>query len=236
MDYTQRIDSLFNRFNNIFDEQMMEESKLKEFVPEVRQKRIIEWRQKKMDVIGKEALELHASLKSELISGLKKIPSLKYPLRFGNTTSDKQLGETIRSNAFAFINSTKDLASIKNEIQFSFDTGTTDYFSSLIDVINSRRPDQIGLSRLPKEERDFYLFTDELQKKFESDKNISAINQETEKLKSSLKEVEFFQSDFETSEMLIPLRTAKQLSASELSGNKTLLDAANKAMFYFKEG
>ena len=234
MDYQQKIDSLFNTFNNIFDEQKIEESKLKEFVPEVVKEKIGKWKAGKIDAIRKDVSNLRIELKSELNVRTKKIPLLKYPLR--NSISDQQkiIGELQRQNAFTFINSAKDRSSIKNEVQFAFDSGSIDYFNSLIDGISLKRPNQVELSTATKEEREFYNYIDKIQKQFQTENNITGINDEIGKLKSSLREVEFIQENLESNELLLPLRKIKEYSSQELL-SLNLVNAANKSVQYFSK-
>ena len=196
--YQEKIDTLYQRFNDITPEEIKEAEKLKDFVPGVVQEKMSKWRQEKIKDIKTSASDLSDRIKRELNELIKKVPAIKYPLRFSVLSTDRTNGELQRLNAFQFLNNVKDFKQIKQEIETAISSGLTDYANTFIDILDANKPNEIDLSKADKQTIDFYRFIDTVKKEVERDNKISGINDEIKELKLSKMELEFLLQNIET--------------------------------------
>jgi|GEM_PF-4681789 len=169
--------------------------------------KLTQWRAEKVNPILKRINYLVSDVSDEIKKESKKIPSIKFPLRFSVSSFDKTLGEIQRTNAFQFYNTVKDKNSILNEIDSAFQTEQTDYANNLIEIIGLNKPDEIAFSSASKEDREFYQAVENRKKEFELKNNITSANESLEKLELIKLELQFILSRIESNDpLIIPIR------------------------------
>lgn len=223
---------------NLISQESVKQKQLFEtrYNSEVSNKKLNDWQTDKISAIHNRLNQVNMTLDDKLSKEARKIPSVKYPLRYSVLSSEKTLGELMRTNAFNFLNAAKNRDAILNEIDTARQTEQTDYFNSLIEIIELNRPNEIELSRLDKKEQDFYKAVETRRKDFETKNNITDSNKELEILKLFKSELEYIKQRTEKKDDVIVLirellSLGSEKERQEFARNN--LEALNKAQGYF---
>ena len=228
-----KIDRLISNYNQIAIDEIEQKKNLQDRYNEaISIEKLHKWRAEKVNSISSEVKYLLDGINSRLNDSIKKTVSVKYPLRYSVLSSDRTLGELMRTNAFQFINLAKDKNLIVNEIDLAIQTEQIDYANNLIEIIELNKPNEIELSRASKEDREFYQTVENRKAKFEDQHKLSELKALVSELKIERTELEYLLKTIENEDpFIITLRQAKKLSQSEIE--KLDLKYINKAMSYF---
>lgn len=210
-----QIDKSIADYNEIAIDEVKEKEKFQARYNEtISTEKLSKWRDEKVKTILFKLKNISSDVDSETTKEAKKIPAVKFPLRYSAISSDKSLGEVVRGNAFQFINLAKDKNSILNEIDSAFQTEQTDYGNNLIDLIELNKPNQIELSRASKEDREFYQAIENRKNDFELKHSLTNSNELLGKLELLKLELQFILSRIESKDAtIIPIRKLLEIQS-----------------------
>ena len=204
----RRINTLVSDYNQIANDSITEKEKFQaRYNDSITNEKLSEWKDGKTKAILSRLKSISGDIDAEITKESKKIPVAKFPFRFSIIESKKNLGELMRGNAFQFINLAKDKNSILNEIDSAFQTEQIDYSNNLIEMIELNKPNQIELSRVSKEDREFYQKVENLKKDFELKQGLTDTNKLLEKLDLLKMELNFISNRIELNDSkIVPIR------------------------------
>lgn len=154
---TEKIDKLFNEYNNAIKQlDKSEESLLKQFSQSVVEKKILELKQDIKHKFLNEGKKLLDEVSQMYYKILIENEKDKYPLRYSDDINKKLLGEMIYKRAFDFVKNTKNKDAWLKEIILAAETNETDYLNSLIEIIDSEKPSDAEILQLNEADRYIY--------------------------------------------------------------------------------
>jgi len=225
-------DKLFTDYNNIPEQENLQRLKLKDYTPEVVNKKLNDFRQLKVEEIKKRVKYELIKIESTVLQLGTKIPAIKFPLRYSPLSNDKLLSEMQKQNAYSFLGNVKDFKAKQNEIEEAFNSNNIDYANSLLDLVLLTKPDELSLSNASKEEKEFYLFVNEIKKDFDNKHKLVEIQAELLATTQQKKELNYLLESMDKGiPFVVTTRQIRQMQNSEVS--KIPVDYLNNAMAYF---
>jgi len=225
-------DKLINDYNEIASLELKERTKLKDYTPEVVNKKLKDFRESKADEIRKRVKYELIKIESTVSQLSTKIPAIKYPLKYSPLSNDKLLSELQKQNAYSFLATVKDFKAKREEIETAFHSNNIDYANALLDLVFSNIPDELALSTTSKEEKDFYSFVNGIKKDFNDKFKIKEIELELMATKQQKRELDYLLNSIDMGvPFVITTRQIRQMQESEVS--KIPVDYLNRAMQYF---
>lgn len=219
------IEKIVTDYNKIVIDEQEQLRKLSDYNEEVRSVKLKLWKQEKTNAALNSVNDLISKTESEIKEAATKQLAKKYPLRYSSLNLEMNTGELQRINAFNFYNSVKNLALVKQEIENSITTNQTDYFNSLLDIIEANRPNEIELSKADKPTRDFYNFINSLRLQSDNDSKVK-------ELRTALNELRYIVDAINSGDSFLILpRTIKQMKQNEI--NQVNAEYLNRAMKYY---
>lgn len=233
MQFKSNIDKLTEDFNQLNSEEINQRNKYSEYKPEAVDGKVKSWRIEKSNEIISRAKGLSRDIEKQVNVELVKPLKIKYPLRSSVSTSEKTLGEMQRANAFEFLKSVENKNAIVKEINISLSNNDLDYANTLIDLIETNKPDQVKLSSEPKEKQDFYRTVTSIKSEFEGKYKLTESNSMLSELSKNKNEVDFIIQAIEENDSLIIL--PRQFELIPQRDRMKYTQAATKSMMFLQK-
>jgi len=231
-----KIDKLIENFNSLPSEENKKRNSFSaDYSSEYIQKQLEKWREEKNNSFRAEAAGMLGTNSAKITNLSLKVPKAKFPLRFSVSDFEKIIGELKYQRAANFLNTVKESENILNELTNSIAVDDKDYVSSLLDILESTKPNDIQLSQLPNDKQKFYRDFEKIKKEYETKLQISDVSDSLNTLKIFQAEIQFIlESITENSSMILLPRTFVKLPQKE---QVDLVPFANKSLeFLSKKG
>ena len=187
------IDKLVENYNQLSEKEIEKKNSFSpDYTSEYIAEEVKKWRVEKNNSFRVEAAGILGTIDTRLKKLNMEIPKAKYPLRFSVSDNEKILGEMKYQRAADYLKSVKDFKKIFNEIDSAIPIDDKDYVSSLLNILESTKPNENELSKLSSDEQKFYRNIEKTKNEYENKLQITDVSETIRSLSLHKKEIEGF--------------------------------------------